>query len=340
MNFRSVAQLSDQVLAWSKRLPRDIDIVVGVPRSGLLVANLLAVYRNIPLTDVDGLLDGRCLATGHWKKGSLNTAGSAEPAHNRFLDTPRKALIVDDSVGSGITMQAIRERIERADLPHTVQYGAVYLSPDQEEAVDVFVEILNFPRVFEWNVLQHTTLLKQTCFDIDGVLCHDPMGRENDDGDRYREFLRTAPLLLRPHGRVGWLVTSRLEKYRAETEAWLAEHQIQYDHLVMMDYPNQDTRMHMNTYGAHKAEVYRDSGALLFIESNVRQAVEIAALSRKEVLCIDTMQMISPNGLPVARPAQPLVDAHVPSLPRQLVTRYVPEDAKRVLRNLRSRIQS
>ena len=36
MNFRNISQLSDQILDWSKRLPRDIDVVVGIPRSGLL----------------------------------------------------------------------------------------------------------------------------------------------------------------------------------------------------------------------------------------------------------------------------------------------------------------
>ena len=333
MNFRSVAQLSDRVLTWSKRLPRDIDVVVGVPRSGLLPANLLAVYRNLPLADIDGFLAGRCLATGRTKIGSLGS-GSVET----FLDAPRSALIVDDSVGSGGTMRAVRQRVEDAGLAHRVRYAAVYVDPERAGDVDFHAEPLHFPRVFEWNLLQNLAL-RNACVDIDGVLCHDPNSHENDDGERYREFLRTAPPLLYPQITIGWLVTSRLEKYRAETEAWLDAHEVRYRQLVMLEYPDQDTRMRMATHAAHKAQVYRDSGAELFLESNVRQAVEIATLSGKDVLCIDTMQMVSPGALPVARPPLALADVHVPSLPRRLAAEYLPEGAKDALRSARKRLK-
>ena len=44
VEYRTVAQLDDAVVSWLGDLPRDIDIVAGVPRSGLLVANLLALH--------------------------------------------------------------------------------------------------------------------------------------------------------------------------------------------------------------------------------------------------------------------------------------------------------
>jgi len=37
-------------------------------------------------------------------------------------------------------------------------------------------------------------------------------------------------------------VTCRLEKYREETEAWLDEHGVTYDNLVMMDHPDMEAR--------------------------------------------------------------------------------------------------
>ena len=64
MEYRTVAQLDDAVVSWLADLPRDIDIVAGIPRSGLLVANLLALHLNLPKTDVAGLEEGRVIASG------------------------------------------------------------------------------------------------------------------------------------------------------------------------------------------------------------------------------------------------------------------------------------
>lgn len=323
MNFRSIAQLSDQLVAWTKRLPPDIDVVVGIPRSGMLVASIVACYRSVPLTDVDGFVEGRCFRTGRTKAGSLSVGG-AEEAHLRFLEQPRRALVLDDSVWSGGSIRRTRERIEAAGLPHDVVYGAVYVRPGKTDIVDHYCEVLNGPRLFEWNFLQHEEILADACVDIDGVLCYDPSAGENDDGERYRRFLREARPLFRPEREVGWLVTSRLERYRAETEAWLQEHEIAYRELVMLDCPDGSTRRRLKLHGAHKASVYRETGASLFIESEVRQAVEIANLAQRPVLCTDTMQLIQPGALPLGRPAVALADASVPSLPRRVARRVAP----------------
>lgn len=62
--------------------------------------------------------------------------------------------------------------------------------------------------------------------DIDGVLCADPTPEENDDGEKYRHFLLNTPPLFIPKVTIGTLVTSRLEKYRPETEAWLQKNHV------------------------------------------------------------------------------------------------------------------
>ena len=73
--------------------------------------------------------------------------------------------------------------------------------------VDLYREVVEMPRVFEWN-LMHGTVLANSCMDIDGVLCLDPTDEENDDGERYLRFLSETPALLLPTAPVGWLVTS------------------------------------------------------------------------------------------------------------------------------------
>lgn len=284
MNYRSISTLNRQIIGWLPDLPRDIDLIVGVPRSGLLVGNILALHLNLPLTDVEGLIAGRAFSPGR--------RGQAVD-----FKRPLNVLVVDDSVRSGDEMNRVRRRIAEARLPHAVRYAAPYVLAGSESAVDFYVEAVGVPRVFEWNVMHHTVLLS-SCVDIDGVLCADPLEHENDDGERYVEFLNCAKPLIIPSVPIGWLVTSRLEKYRDHTERWLKANGVQYRELVMLDLSTRAERVAAGAHGTYKANVYRETGADLFIESSMPLAVEIAELSGRPVFCAETREMISPERRP------------------------------------------
>jgi orotate phosphoribosyltransferase len=299
VEYRTVAELDDAVVSWLAALPRDIEIVAGVPRSGLLVANLLALHLNVPMTDIAGLVEGRVIQAGARYKGM-------DPRH--FLTAARHVLVVDDSVCSGSQMAQVKAQLARAALPHRVTYAAVYMAPEArfDGHVDFYRELVAMPRVFEWN-LMHGTVLANSCLDIDGVLCHDPTDDENDDGERYQHFLRDVPPLLLPTAPVGWLVTSRLEKYRAHTEEWLARHHVRYRELRMMQYPDKASRQAARAYTRFKAEIYAETGAWLFIESSAAVAEQVAALSGQSVFCTETREMLAPGATAAAarRPAPP-----------------------------------
>lgn len=298
MEYRTVAQLDDAVVSWLADLPRDIDVVAGIPRSGLLVANLLALHLNVPMTDVAGLIEGRVIQSGARFKG-------ADP--RQFLSKPRHVLVVDDSICSGSAMQKVKASLAAAALPHRVSYAAVYMAPEArlDGHVDLYREIVPMPRVFEWN-LMHGTVLTNSCMDIDGVLCLDPTDEQNDDGPEYLTFLRDTPALLLPTAPVGWLVTSRLEKYRAQTVEWLARHKVQYGDLRMMQYPDMAARRAARAYARFKSEIYLETGAWLFIESDAALAVQIAQLSGRSVFCTETREMLAPGVAPsAARRAAP-----------------------------------
>ncbi len=284
MNFRSVTDLNNAIKSWIPELPEDLNLVVGIPRSGLLAASLLALYLNLPLTDVSGLCEGRVLATGH-RFGRENSIDFSKK---------NKILVLDDSVNSGMQMAEVKARVEAAKLPHQIYYAAVYASPEGHRYVDYWYEIVDNPRCFEWNVMHHD-ILTRSCVDIDGVLCPDPTSEENDDGERYKQFLVNAKPLVVPTKPIGWLVTCRLEKYRELTEEWLRRHGINYHQLVMMDFPDKESRIASGSHAKFKAEVYKLVSADLFIESSYDQARQIVQLSGKPVLCIETNQMMNPN---------------------------------------------
>lgn len=282
MHYRSVADLNRAVIAWADVLPRDVSLVVGIPRSGLLSATLLALHLNVALADLDGWLEGRHLGVGHRGVRTSPSSGSV--------------LVVDDSVDSGAATAEARRKVAERRPPGRVLFGAVYGSKHGARHVDLCHEIVPMPRVFEWNVLHHP-VLQQACMDIDGVLCRDPRPEENDDGDAYGRFLSDVPARLVPNVKVGRLVTARLERYRPSTEAWLDRAGIRYGDLVMYQGTAEERRSR-GDHGSFKAQVYADSRALLFIESSLDQAVTIAAAAGKPVFCTDASRMVYPGDAP------------------------------------------
>ena len=135
MNYRSVSDLNHLLTKKLDKIPLSVDLIVGVPRSGLLAANLLALKLNLPLTDVAGLCEGRILQSG--QRG------------NKFrFENVKYALVIDDSVYSGASINIAKKQIVNAKLPFRVDYAAVYIAPGAQEYVDIFFEECSLPSCF------------------------------------------------------------------------------------------------------------------------------------------------------------------------------------------------
>lgn len=281
MYFRTYKDLNQGILKHLADLPENIDLIVGVPRSGLMLAAILSCYLNLPLTSLDDFLDGR-----------LFTSGITKPKTGwiKSINEARKILIVEDSVSSGNSIKMAKKRIvENSLYANKCIYFAAYVSPESIDTVDFYIEKLPGPRIFQWNFMQHE-FLEESCSDIDGVLCEDPTPKENDDGENYRHFLLNARVKLIPRRKIKYLVTARLEKYRLETEQWLSQHHIQYEELIMLNVESAEERRKLGSHASFKADFYRKINAPLFIESEDEQAREIFRLTNKPVFCIDSQQ--------------------------------------------------
>lgn len=288
IEYRSIADINTTILRNLSRIPHDLDLIVGIPRSGLLAGSILALHLNLPLTDIDGFLAGRLLGCG--------------PRLSRdrsILDASRKlrVFVVDDSINTGKQMQEVRKKLASQSTYHEILYAAVFGTHDTVHQVDFCFEAISPLRIFEWNIM-HSWILDMSCVDIDGVLCRDPTQLENDDGPRYLHFLKTAEPLILPTVSIGWIVSCRLEKYRNLTEEWLVNHGITYRELLMMNFPSKADRIASGTHGKFKAQLFAKTGAKLFIESSAEQAREIALYSGKQVYCFETAQMEYPTIIP------------------------------------------
>jgi len=285
--YVSIGQLSADIRSGLHVLPRDIDLIVGIPRSGMIPAYMVGLFTNRLVVDLESFLADRL--PGH---GSTRAVGAT-------VTSPLAAqhvLLVDDSLRTGDSMRRCVQRVRDAGYAGKISTCAAVVVPEKGAEVDYFFREMPHPRLFEWNAFHHPQI-SNSCFDLDGILCVDPTDRENDDGPRYFEFLDNAKPLIVPTQKIGHIVSARLEKYREPTQRWLAGQGIVYDRLHLMDLPSAAERQRLGSHARHKARVYRETGSILFYESDAKQAREIAELSERPVLCIADMSLYLPGGV-------------------------------------------
>jgi uncharacterized HAD superfamily protein/adenine/guanine phosphoribosyltransferase-like PRPP-binding protein len=285
--YVSIADLSADIRANLQSVPADVDLIVGIPRSGMIPAYMIGLFLNRLVIDLDNFL-GNGIA-GHGQTRPV-AAAVVKPLEARHI------LLVDDSLATGLSMRKCLGRIRAAQFRGQITTCSAIVAPSRHWDVDVFFREVPYPRIFEWNAFHHPDIA-ESCFDMDGILCLDPTHEENDDGPCYEQFLASARTLFRPTQRIGHIVSARLEKYRRQTESWLSAAGIQYGQLHLIDLPSAAERIRLGVHSVHKAKVYLDTNAKLFYESDLRQAQEIAKISGKPVLCTANMSMQLPTGV-------------------------------------------
>lgn len=288
MNFRSINDLDMIIRSNLTIIPEDVELIVGIPRSGMLPATLLSVYLNLPLTDSMSLLseESHGASTRNYRlKSSKNSTN---------IHDYNKILVIDDSCNTGLSINEVKQAIAQIqDCKTEVIYACVFAAPQATEFVDLYFEIVPQPRVFEWNIMNHD-VIRRACFDIDGVLCVDPTDEQNDDGEKYIDFLQTTKPLWIPKFEIGALVTSRLEKYRSYTEKWLEDHGVKYQNLIMLNLATKEERIRMGAHAVFKANIYGQiPEAELFVESDPGQARHIFEATGKPVYCTMSNEFFS-----------------------------------------------
>lgn len=269
MVFISLNQLYFDIRQLALKLPA-FDIIAGVPRSGVIAAGLLSSHLNLPLGSVDRL-NGLTIFQGGVR--------DSPPAG-------KKLLVLEDSAHSAFFTSWIGPFLTHYD----VKTAAVYVEDETKDRLDFWGKICPKPRTFAWGFL-NCDLLKTACVDMDGVLCVNPTNHQNDDGPRYLEFLKNTSQIYRPLRRpIHSIVSSRMEKYRPQTESWLSTHNVPYNHLILTNYRSASERQKDHRYAELKAEYYKSVNCLYFIESDSGQAKKIADLTGKPVICSETLE--------------------------------------------------
>lgn len=261
------------------KIPHDIKGVITIPRGGLFPGVLIAEYMNIPITTIDLFVKGMFIENGR----ALNNVTNIEFG---------KYLVIDDSFCTGYAFKKAKETLKKMSNYDKYEFLYCSLIGNSSRMKDVGVDLVleNFydSRIFEMNFLRNGCMLNNAIIDFDGFLCKDPQWGVDTNEELYLDFIKNAEPYFIPTTSVLGIVTSRIEKYRKETEEWLQKNNVDYGELRMIPCNSIQEKQAYYPSWEYKGIVYKNTEqSNLFIESNEFEARKIAEISQKLVYCVE-----------------------------------------------------
>lgn len=297
MNYKSFEDLSRDIKTNLYKIPKDVTLIVGIPRSGLLAANLISLYANLPLTDIDNFIQGKVLCSSYQDEFSQKSAFKG------------KILIVDDSVATGKAILDAREKLKSIidSSSYELLFCCIYADPEKKHLVDISFMLLNRPRVFEWNLF-HNKIMEKSGITLSGVLAIMPQSSKQTELKKHSNFLLQALPFIIPKKKIGTLIHTVEETDLESTENWLKENRVQYDELLVKENIN------------IPLEYKKRKNLTFFITSSKQEAQEIFEKSGKNVYCLESNMLLSKEPQMATSKFQSISKRLVNKLKRKLKT--------------------
>jgi len=235
---------------WADKLPNDFECILGVPRNGLLIANVLALKMGKPLSTADDFVRGIVWASRDYEKPTVYT----------------KVLLVEDAVDTARAMKSDLAKLKAYNPDLEVKTACLFTqNPEMQKWLDYYYAVAHDAPA-EWHM---HSFFKNTVLavDLDGVLLEEKTGN---------------PLLI-PAFHVEAVVTARLENERPFVESWLKRHNVKYNQLIMFQRAAEERSL-LNL-AKYKAESIQKVGAEWFWESEPELAEAICGIAKLPVYC-------------------------------------------------------
>ena len=272
--FISLDELILWTNEWIKTFPQTYDVIVGIPRSGLLVANIIALRLGKPLSTPELFKDGH-----YWLSIHVNNRTDKKEGLCRVL-------LVDDCISHKKTIEEPEQILHSSNRNLQITKAVLLVSEEATNYVDTYYKVLyDYPLVAEWELIHRPW--ENIAVDMDGVICEDCPSYIDNNEKRYREWLTSARPYLIPTYKIDYIISCRLEKYRPETEEWLKRHEVQYGQLILWDIASKDDRS--GKFAEHKIDVLLKIKPVVYWESSYHQAKKIWESTRIPTICIDEM---------------------------------------------------
>ncbi len=254
-----------------KAFPVRFGVVIGIPRAGMIPAAIIATDLNIPLTMPESF-------------------PRAFMSKKVFDSVAKDVLIVDDVSGRGEsgTMDSVFKQLQTKSPTTKFWKASTYVKESCASYFDFYFRVIPDGRhICEWNI-QHDKPFGVYATDLDGVLCEECSPEADLDEDKYSNHLLKARPYLIPGYEIDYIVTGRLEKYRASTEAWLSRQGIKYHNLIMWNLEDKSLRTDPAEYKVRELLQLKPG---IFLESRHSEAELIRRKTGLIVFCVEHMNL-------------------------------------------------
>ena len=254
---------------WVKQLPNEFDLIVGVPRAGLLIADAIALYYGVPWATPSGVNRQEFFFT-----------------HNAVMPEIKRILVVEDFIKNGGQLRLCAEAVQRSLPDAVVKTGSLLVASEAKGLVDYYYKVNEGFLIPEWDIIK-LRKEKSLVSDLDGVLCKDPPECALQTPEVFRDWIGKAEPNLIPRYKLDAVVTVRDEAFRKETEAWLQKNKVAYNELLM--FAGSGLRPSLADSIRHKVEHLKRLNPSWFWESNSEIAKAVNKKTGIRTLCTDEM---------------------------------------------------
>ena len=133
MIYKSYEDMADCIRRNLWKVPHDVDLIVGIPRSGMIPALMIAEFMNKRCVDIDSFIEGKTGYIGN--RGNMIRESGTD-----------KVLVVDDSVAAGTAMRKAKEQLASFKDKYTLLFCCIYAeNPESVSIVDICLENIYNP---------------------------------------------------------------------------------------------------------------------------------------------------------------------------------------------------
>lgn len=274
INYKSYSDLVRDIKENISKINNDYELVVGIPRSGMIPAYIISSILNIDCIDLDSFIENKKLQKGETRK----TRFDIEKAHNA-----KKVLLVDDSLYSGNSIKNVLNKIPK-ELKTKINVCIIYSSSKKNQYIDNYLVFLEAPKIFEWNIFNNSLI----CISFIDIKCF--LGFKNH-AVTAKDFIGNKTVIS-----TNYMVDTIVNHLLSESEAidWLNSNNIKYKNLITLEKGhNKDVQI------KNISNVFKNSEAKLYMVAQLNDAMQINSISAKSVYCVSENKIINPNSLDI-----------------------------------------